>query len=91
MGAVAVLSVVIVLLLDPVARRAEYDNSPAVTTEILLAVIAVLAALICAALLLARAFLFQRKDVDVREITRHRQTPALQAQLRSPRPPLQRE
>jgi hypothetical protein len=55
MGAVAVLSVVIVLLLDPVAARAEYDNSPAVTIEILLAVIAVLAALICAALLLALA------------------------------------
>jgi hypothetical protein len=55
MGAVAVLSVVIAFLLDRVAGRAEYDNSPVVAIEILLAVIAALAALICAALLLGLA------------------------------------
>jgi hypothetical protein len=55
MGAVAVLSVVIAFLLDRVAGRAEYDNSPVVAIEILLAVIAVLAVLICAALLLGLA------------------------------------
>jgi hypothetical protein len=55
MGAVAVLSVVTAFVLQPVANRAEYDSSPAVAIVILLAAFAVLAALICAALLLGLA------------------------------------